>query len=39
MEPIIQQIIGTKVMSLHHDISTVTREEIMVFTLCYFDSF
>jgi uncharacterized protein YbcI len=29
----ILEVAGTKVVSLHHDISTNTGEEIMVFTL------
>jgi uncharacterized protein YbcI len=29
----IEEITGTKVMSLHHDISTVTGEKIVIFTL------
>jgi uncharacterized protein YbcI len=33
MEAMIQDITGVKVLSLHHDISTVTGEEIVVFTL------
>ena len=33
MEPMVRDIIGVKVMSLHHDISTATGEEIVVFTL------
>ncbi len=33
METLIQEIAGAKVVSLHHDISTVTGEEIVVFTL------
>jgi uncharacterized protein YbcI len=33
MEAMIQGITGVKVVSLHHDISTVTGEEIVVFTL------
>ena len=33
MEAMIQDISGVKVLSLHHDISTVTGEEIVVFTL------
>jgi len=30
---------GTKVVSLHHDISTVTGEEIVLFTLAETPSF
>src|SRR5438132_4884952 len=33
MEALIHEITGAKVVSLHHDISTVTGEEIVVFTL------
>src|SRR3954467_12800159 len=33
MEAMIQDVTGTKVVSLHHDISTTTGEEIVVFTL------
>lgn len=32
-ETMIQEITGVKVVSLHHDVSTVTGEEILVFTL------
>ena len=33
MEAMIEQATGVKVISLHHDISTTTGEEIVVFTL------
>ena len=33
MEGMVQKITGTQVVSMHHDISTVTGEEIVVFTL------
>jgi uncharacterized protein YbcI len=33
MESMIQNTTGTKVVSLHHDISTVTGEEVVLFTL------
>ena len=33
MEVMIQAITGVNVVSLHHDISTVTGEEVVVFTL------
>ena len=33
LEAMVQEITGTKVVSLHHDISTATGEEIVVFTL------
>jgi uncharacterized protein YbcI len=33
MEAMVQQVTGVKVLSLHHDISTMTGEELVVFTL------
>jgi len=33
MTAMVQGVTGVKVVSLHHDISTVTGEEIVVFTL------
>src|SRR5207302_5004582 len=33
MEATVEKLTGVKVLSLHHDISTVTGEEIVVFTL------
>jgi uncharacterized protein YbcI len=33
METMIQEITGVKVLTLHHDISTVTGEEVVLFTL------
>jgi len=33
MEAMIQEITGVKVLSLHHDISTATGEEVILFTL------
>jgi uncharacterized protein YbcI len=33
MEAMVQEITGVKVVSLHHDISTLTGEEIVLFTL------
>jgi len=33
LEAMIQDITGTKVVSLHHDISTTTGEEVVLFTL------
>jgi uncharacterized protein YbcI len=33
IEAMILQITGVKVLSLHHDISTVTGEEVVLFTL------
>jgi uncharacterized protein YbcI len=39
LEKTIYESTGTKVLSLHHDISTVTGEEIVVFTLTESPSF
>jgi len=33
METMVQEITGAKVISLHHDISTLTGEEVVIFTL------
>ena len=33
MEAMIQEVTGIKVLSLHHDISTMTGEELIIFTL------
>ena len=33
MEALVQEIAGVKVLSMHHDISTVSGEEIVIFTL------
>lgn len=33
MEAMVQDATGVKVLSLHHDISTVTGEEVVLFTL------
>ena len=33
MEAMIEEITGVKVLSMHHDISTVTGEEVVLFTL------
>jgi uncharacterized protein YbcI len=33
MEKMVQETTGVKVLSLHHDISTVTGEEVVLFTL------
>jgi uncharacterized protein YbcI len=39
LDAVVEDITGTKTLSLHHDISTLTGEEIVVFTLaeapCY----
>jgi uncharacterized protein YbcI len=33
LEAMVQEVTGMKVVSLHHDISTLTSEEIVLFTL------
>ena len=33
MEAMVREITGIKVLSLHHDISTATGEEVVIFTL------
>jgi uncharacterized protein YbcI len=33
VEAMVQDVTGVKVLSLHHDISTLTGEEVIVFTL------
>ena len=33
LEALVQEVTGAKALSLHHDISTVTGEEIVLFTL------
>ena len=33
MEKLVREVTGVKVLSLHHDISTITGEELIVFTL------
>jgi uncharacterized protein YbcI len=33
LQPMIEGIVGVKVVSLHRDISTITGEEIVAFTL------
>ena len=33
MEKMVQEVTGVKVLSLHHDISTATGEELILFTL------
>ena len=35
LETMVQEITGVKPLSLHHDISTVTGEEIVLFTLAH----
>ncbi|MCL4197946.1 MAG: DUF2294 family protein [Phycisphaerales bacterium] len=33
LEKLVEEITGVKIVSLHHDISTATGEEIVLFTL------
>jgi uncharacterized protein YbcI len=33
MEAMVEKVTGSKVISLHHDISTITGEEVVVFSL------
>jgi uncharacterized protein YbcI len=33
LEAMVQEVTGAKVLALHHDISTVTGEEVVLFTL------
>ena len=33
MEAMVEEVTGVKVLSLHHDISTITGEEVVLFTL------
>jgi uncharacterized protein YbcI len=33
MEAMVQEVTGVKVVSLHHDVSTATGEEVVLFTL------
>ena len=33
MEALVQEVTGVKVLSVHHDISTITGEEVILFTL------
>jgi uncharacterized protein YbcI len=33
LEAMVQEVTGMKVMTMHHDISTVTGEEVVLFTL------
>ena len=39
MEAMVQDVTGAKAVSLHHDISTVTGEELVIFTLAAAPSF
>jgi len=33
LESMVHEVVGVKVLSLHHDISTVTGEEVVIFSL------
>ncbi len=33
MEAMVEKVTGVKVVTLHHDISTITGEEVVIFTL------
>jgi uncharacterized protein YbcI len=33
MEAMVEKVAGSRVLSLHHDVSTVTGEEVVIFTL------
>jgi len=39
MEAMVEKVIGIKVVSLHHDISTKTGEEVLVFTMAHAPDF
>lgn len=39
MESMVEEATGVKVLSLHHDISTVTGEEVLIFTLALAPAF
>ena len=39
MEAMVQKVTGIKVLSLHHDISTTTGEEVVLFTLVEIPAF
>jgi uncharacterized protein YbcI len=39
MEALIEEVTGVKPLSLHHDISTVTGEEVVLFTLAELPAF
>jgi uncharacterized protein YbcI len=39
MEAMVQEITGVKVLTLHHDISTATGEEVVLFTLAVAPTF
>ena len=33
MEAMVEKVMGVKVVTMHHDISTITGEEVVLFTL------
>ena len=33
LEAVVHEVVGVKVLSMHHDISTVTGEEVVIFSL------
>src|SRR5277367_352444 len=39
LEALVQEVIGTKPLSLYHDISAITGEELVIFTLAQAPSF
>jgi len=39
LEALVQDVTGVKVLSLHHDISVLTGEEVVIFTLAELPSF
>jgi uncharacterized protein YbcI len=39
MEALVQEVAGVEVLSVHHDISTVTGEEVVLFTLAHAPAF
>jgi uncharacterized protein YbcI len=39
LEAMVQEIMGIKVLSLHHDIRTVTGEKVVLFTLAELSPF
>jgi uncharacterized protein YbcI len=39
LEAMVEEVTGAKVLSLHHDISTVTGEEVVLFTLAELPGF
>ena len=33
MEAMVEKVTGVKILTMHHDISTITGEEVILFTL------